>query len=88
MKTKAYKIYSQNGQDYLEISEQPGNVSLKVKTSNSGVITLNREGWKDLMGIDYDIKINDEVSFDDCCDVSKLKLPMADATINKLPEEI
>jgi len=86
MKTKAYKIYSQNGQDYLEISEQPDNFSLKVKTSNSGIITLNREGWKDLIGIDYHIKINDESSFD-CCD-PKLELPMADATINKLREEL
>ena len=66
MKTKAYKIYAQNGQDYLEVSENVGNFSLNVKTSNSGVITLDRDGWKDLMGIDYDIKVNDPPSFDDC----------------------
>jgi hypothetical protein len=95
MKTKSYTIHTESG-TRVHVSEKPGNIGITVKIiGNSNNVTLNKEEWKDLCGMLYDLTCYEpEQETSQVPDLDHeygsseadmtVETPMADATIAKL----
>jgi len=95
MKTRSYTIHTESGTNLL-VSEMPNLTGITVRIIGpSNQITLNKEEWKDLTGLQYDLKCNDpELETSQVPDLDHeygssdadmtVDLPTADRTVAKL----
>ena len=101
MKTKSYKIFSGENeqQTWIEASETPDRLQIILRINGGGVIRLDYEAWRELMGLDYNLKCNvpdQELSqvprlvseTDEEPEPEHINLPLADETIKKVRMEI
>lgn len=64
MKSKSYDIRGVEGDTFITIRESFEQNEIIISISEAGKITgiirLNKEGWEDLLGLRYDVSVNDK----------------------------
>ena len=62
MKTKSYKIYTDQENNWIQASEMPGQDQIKIMTRSGGHIYMNSDEWNELMGLHHKLTCNESES--------------------------